>query len=468
MKDKIEAKIQEEIRRRVLEQDEAIRRKQELEMDRDANREALADLTSLSRRNVDDIAKQVRDEFARKKRRFKKVVLMGAFICVAVIAYLYFSGPSSDPKSQRQHINFTESFVNNRNHWPTGESYDFKRNLRDGRYICTNANLGYCSWDAIPVKLPPNYEIELTSTWLEGKYDEYGFMLIHKTPLTSFHNIQINGDGSARFSTMINNKWITSDDWLASKAHQGDGETSNTQRFKLVNGEYEHRVNDLLVGRGRFENTATIGHIALRVCGQQTVAFEHLTIRSLQNADKPEILLDDSFDAAESGWTPKDKLKTRRYFENDQYIYQTHKKNRCFFTGIDMRLTDNYEVQLKSIWQKGEQENYGLVLARDFNQFLAFQLQNKGYASYAWYVNHKYEKESQIIKAGRPGDGKIANIHRVRVQNGRFEYWVNNKLVFSDLMPDMPIKKVGVRVCGRQTVAFDHLMVKSINGDRQK
>ncbi len=62
----------------------------------------------------------------------------------------------------------------------------------------------------------------------------------------------------------------------------------------------------------------------------------------------------------------------------------------------------------------------------------------------------------------------VDDIHRVRVQKGRFEYWVNDKLVFSDLMPDMPIKKVGIRVCGRQTVAFDHLMVKSINGDRQK
>ncbi len=80
MNKKIEKQIQEEIRRRVLKHDEATRQRQELEMDREANREALAEMTSLSRQNVDQLAKQVRDEFAKKKRRnghvFNDVTLM--------------------------------------------------------------------------------------------------------------------------------------------------------------------------------------------------------------------------------------------------------------------------------------------------------------------------------------------------------------------------------------------------------
>jgi len=68
-----------------------------------------------------------------------------------------------------------------------------------------------------------------------------------------------------------------------------------------------------------------------------------------------------------------------------------------------------------------------------------------------------------LVKCGNPGDGEIANIHRVRVEKKRFKYYVNDKLAASRLMPDMVIKKIGLRVCGRQTVAFDNLMVKSIH-----
>ena len=98
MKKKTEKQIQEEIRRRVLDQDEAIHQRQELEMDREANREALAEMTSLSRQNVDQIAKQVRDEFAKKKRRKKKLIIIGAIILFITIRYIFFSGPDDARK----------------------------------------------------------------------------------------------------------------------------------------------------------------------------------------------------------------------------------------------------------------------------------------------------------------------------------------------------------------------------------
>ena len=95
MKKKIEKQIQEEIRRRVLDQDEAIRQRQELEMDREANREALAEMTSLSRQNIDQIAKQVRDEFAKKRGRKKKLIFFGAIILFITVRYIFFSGPDA-------------------------------------------------------------------------------------------------------------------------------------------------------------------------------------------------------------------------------------------------------------------------------------------------------------------------------------------------------------------------------------
>ena len=186
MKKKIEKQIQEEIRRRVLKHDEATRQRQELEMDREANREALASMTSLSRQNVDQLAKQVRDEFATKRRRKKKYIFIGVIFILITIVYIISNGSDSSRKrkpelNQARNIDFVESFTNNNNKWPTGETYEFKRKFQDGRYIYTNGRQGYCTWNKIPVKFPSNYEIELTSTWIEGKYDEYGFTLqLHK------------------------------------------------------------------------------------------------------------------------------------------------------------------------------------------------------------------------------------------------------------------------------------------------
>jgi len=255
MQKKTEKQIQEEIRRRVLKHDEAIHQKQDLELDREANREALAALTSLSRQNVDQIAKQVRDEFATKRRRKRKFIFIGIIFILITIGYIISNGPDSSRKrepdlNQARNIDFAELFTNNNNKWPTGETCEFKRKFKDGRYIYTNGRQGYCTWNKIPVKFPSNYEIELTSTWLKGKYDEYGFMLINESKKPSFHNIQINADGSARVSTMVNNKWASSANWIEDKAHQGDGETANTQRLKVKNGNYEKVVCDKIHDRG--------------------------------------------------------------------------------------------------------------------------------------------------------------------------------------------------------------------------
>lgn len=80
---KLEDKIQEEIQRRVLEEEQ---RKLESE-GAVANREALAEITSLSQEEVDRIAKGVRTELVQKQAVFKKVVI-GTVVAVAVLVVI--------------------------------------------------------------------------------------------------------------------------------------------------------------------------------------------------------------------------------------------------------------------------------------------------------------------------------------------------------------------------------------------
>jgi len=474
MKKKIEKQIQEEIRRRVLAQDEMIRQRRELEMDREANREALAAMTSLSRQNVDQIARQVRDAFSQKNRRKKRLILIIIIVPLIFLGYMILNLSDSSQNTPQPELNqvsqpdlsrkidFEESFSDNRNQWPIGETYEFKREFQKSRYLYTHGRLNFCSWDQIPVKLPQNYEIELTSVWLKGKYDEYGFMLIDAAKTNTFYNFQINADGSARVSTMVDNQWGDTTDWIEDKVYQGDGETANTQRLKVKNGEYEYLVNGTSVNRGKLNKAGQIGYIAVRNCGEQTVAFDHLKISSVDHANIKTLLMEESFDTPDAGWTPKNKMITHCYFKNDQFNYSTNRKDTCYLITIDLPLADNFEVRLKSIWKKGEQADYGLVLAQNVTNFLAYQLNNTGYAQYAWYSDGKYNIESEFVKSGQPGNGKISNIHRVRVEKGRFRYFINDKPAASGAMPALEIKKIGLRVCGRQTVAFDDLTVKYI------
>lgn len=80
MSKKWEAKIQEEIQRRIFEEEE---RKLQREGEA-AHREALSEVTSLSREEIDRIARSVRSEFGQKQVFFRKFVI-GTVITVAVV-----------------------------------------------------------------------------------------------------------------------------------------------------------------------------------------------------------------------------------------------------------------------------------------------------------------------------------------------------------------------------------------------
>jgi LemA protein len=77
---KLEDKIQKEIQRRIFEEEEQkLQREGEV-----AQREALSEVTSLSREEIDRIAQSVRSEFVQKHTFFKKFVL-GTVITVVVV-----------------------------------------------------------------------------------------------------------------------------------------------------------------------------------------------------------------------------------------------------------------------------------------------------------------------------------------------------------------------------------------------
>jgi hypothetical protein len=114
MKRKLEEKILAEIRRIVIEKDLKRQTEQEKDEMREANIEALTDLTSLSREEVEKISGDVRKVFIHqlKKKRERNIRIAGVVLVLAVIAFFIFK-----PEKEPVVTTFTDDFSQNSNNW---------------------------------------------------------------------------------------------------------------------------------------------------------------------------------------------------------------------------------------------------------------------------------------------------------------------------------------------------------------
>ncbi len=445
-----EEKILEEIRKRVLAADNQKRTGDEKEELRHATREALSEVTSLSREEVDLIADQVRTEFRRKKR-------IMSFISAGVILVVLFAGAIVAKNILKPKPFLDETFDDNKKGWATGEVFNYNRYFQNGEYIFQSNKDRWCYWDTAEISLPVRYTIELKSRWKTGTYGEYGFMLLGISG--NYFTFQLQGDGSASYAIRYKDKWAVDAKWMQGYANPGDGNVSNTQKVNFNKGEYEYFINDRLLKKGRFDLIRPTS-VAIRVCGEQTIGFDNLKITTKDLAGKEIVIMDEPFDNSGTYWSPHKSLLKSQEFKDGRYVFTANKKGWCYWSSIDMPLEGKYDIRLTSIWLKGEKANYGLMLIEDGNNYISFELQNDGSSRFTVYKNGKYIKISTHKKLGNPGDGLISNLQHVKVEGSAFKYYVNDNHVESWSLENIKVKKVGVRVCGRQSVAFDRLKIE--------
>ncbi len=449
-----EEKILEEIRKRVLAADNKKRTGEEEDDLRYATRAALSEVTSLSRQEVDLIADSVRSEFRRKRR-------IMAFICAGVILVVFLAGAIVAKNVAKNILKprpfLDETFDDAQRGWETGEVFNYNRYFKNGEYIFQSNKDGWCYWDKAEVSLPPAYTVELKSGWKSGTYGEYGLMLMDISG--NYLAFQLQGDGTVSHAIRYKDKWALNDKWVQGYASSGDGNAFNIQKVNFNKGEYEYFINGRLFKKGRFDLIRP-SSVALRVCGEQTIGFDNLRITTKDTAGKETVIMDEPFDNPGTLWAPHKTFLKSREFKDGKYVFTGNKKDWCYWSSIDMPLEGKYDVWLKSIWLKGEQANYGLMLIEDGKNYVSFEMKNNGDSRFTIYKNGKYIKISTDKKLVDPGDGEISNIQHVRVEGTRFKYYVNDKPVESWNLENIKVKKVGVRVCGRQTVAFDRLKIE--------
>ena len=442
---KLEKQIQEEIRKRVIAAD-ASRQDEAPEVDeRAVHREALAEITALSLEEVDAIAAQVRREMERK--RAVRRTLAGA------VLLLVLAGGGIYWHTRPPHIAFEESFDANERNWLVERDFEYDRRFQDGLYLYEGNKKDWCYWDSIPTAFPDAYAVELKTVWKTGKYDQYGLMLMADED--NYAAFQLRGDGAASYALQKDDEWAVNMKWRHGKARTGDGTAANVQRVTVNGDRFQYFINGALFHEGELQGVRP-SRIGLRLCDKQQVAFDDL---KATDEGTGETLLAESFDSPDAGWTPRTNFTKMRRFEDGGYVFAANKASWCYWSAMDIPLRGAYDIRLDSVWLRGEREGYGVMLLNENGDYAAFEVQNDGTGRYVLNRDGKTAKMTPFQPGGEPDGGHTRQTVNVRGEG--FDYAVNGRPVETGTLAIGDVTAIGLRVCGRQTVAFDHLSIQS-------
>ncbi len=450
MNKKLQDKILAEIRTKAIEKDFERKNEQEINEMREANIEALTELTSLSRKEIEAIADGVKkDHLLKQKQKKNRIIIFSiSVIFIMFIAYLIVK-----PKPELKTRIVTDDFSNNSFEWSTYNNFNYNRYFKNNQYIFENNKSEWCYWDNIAVDLPKNYDVELSSSWQNGKFDGYGLGLLNTN--TDYFAFVLRGDGSVSFGEVVDKKWIIDDPWKSDVANKGKKQT-NIQRIEVRDRNFNYFINNKLVRSGILD--LEIKKLALRCCGQQTVAFIDLKVT---NTDTKKVLLDENFSKPSEQWKPEKDFLAESSVKDGKYVFNCNNDNNCYWSTSEMlKITDNCEIELSSTWLSGELGDYGLMILSDDNNYYSCELQNNGEARLVECKSDTYVYVQNYIKTGLESDGKQTIKQKIIIKNGDMTYFVNDqriKTVPANL--DFPCK-IAMRNCGKQSVAFDNLSIK--------
>ncbi|MGD1842860.1 MAG: hypothetical protein ACFB0B_18480 [Thermonemataceae bacterium] len=215
---------------------------------------------------------------------------------------------------------------------------------------------------------------------------------------------------------------------------------------------------------------------------ENEVAFDYLKIYDEATG---ELLLEENFDNYDNGWRyyvaslQEAKLKEGAYVMEGSPDYHNHDYPGyapiLVLSSIPISPGNNYEVIVRSQWQRGETAPYGFALEekylpkenppdyfyRDKKNTHTFYVKSNGEA---WMrtIKDQYRASaiaSDIKKTASVSTGENTIEQRVVVKGSEVTYYVNDELIASY---DYRVEAASLVLLlnGNQTVAFDYIEIK--------
>jgi hypothetical protein len=450
MNKKREEKIMEEVRQRVFQKDRELEERKEEKEIRESNIEVLAEMTSLSKSDVIKIEEQVRREYLQslKLKNRNYIIYISAFILLSFILFFVFK-KEKPPKE----YTIEDTFDSNTHGWDIYDDYSYKRSMEAGAYIFETFTDGWCYWDDIPIKFPKNYSIEVVSQWKSGTFSSYGLSLL--TDDYHYFAFYIRADRNASYGKVVNGKWIIDGSWQSEKAYGAENDYLNTQELKVRGDDFTYYVNGKYVLNGALD--IPVNNIGLRCCGEQIVEFHSVKITDMDNN---KVILNENFNPPTAEWNVRESINKTSEIKDGMYVFTADDGDNCFWGVSDeMQIDDNCEITLTSKWINGEKANYGLMLLIDNDNYVACQLNNFGQARIIISEDGAYTNIGDYEKTGFKSNGNNEQIIKAIIKDNTISYYVNDKFVQKRELPFTP-QYCGLRVCGKQTVAYDNLKIK--------
>ncbi|GAB4342601.1 MAG: hypothetical protein OHK0038_22510 [Flammeovirgaceae bacterium] len=454
-----EDKIIEEIKKRVFEEEEKMKKVS----DREAFIEALDQVSELNKSQILAIEAQVRKEYAQLKQKEKEkkqklfAIAIVVFIVMGLIAWRIYE-KVRPPKIVTI---LKETFDHNNSNWLEQNIPVVKRTNENGELVFSTNKASWCYWDEIDVSLPVNFTLEVASVWKEGNHQGmYGVMIMQDDD--NYGLFQLTGTGDVSYCESINDVY-SSFQWKKNKSIVADGYSQNIQRIEIQDLSYTYYVNNQFVEQGMINSNFKLQQIGLRVCDIQKVAFTYVKIT---DTDNNRIVFEEDFDNPKPGWEFIETYTESYALNNGVYELKLGEKDRCHFSTIAFpyySYNNDLEITAECKWQSGDNDSFGLLITQDDQNSLNFEIKKDGNARITKYINSNYTTITTFRTTKHISNGNNSIIQKVKInKNGTFfEYYVNETLVEKGTV-DIQIYNIGFRACGEQTVHFDNLEIKEI------
>ena len=200
-----------------------------------------------------------------------------------------------------------------------------------------------------------------------------------------------------------------------------------------------------------------INNIGVRSCGEQIVAFESIRVINLDTNE--EVFFED-FLTLEKPWNPREKMTKHSHFENGSFIFKSNTDDNCYWsTSQKYALSYNCEVSVATTWLEGESSSYGFMIMQDEENYILSSMINDGNARLVASEYDEYINIPNYVNTSFESDGENQLTQKIAVKDGMVQYFINDQFIQAISLGAVEPRYLGVRVCGKQTVAYDHLSV---------
>ncbi len=447
MKKKMEERILDEIRQRVIAEDRELKENREEGEIKKANFEVLAEMTSLSRDEVEEIARTVKAELLEKGKKRKKKIVYAVVAVFVVLLIAFIFRPGSE-------VTVVETFDDNRNTWSFSNSFEYKSYFEPNVYVFECNKEGKCLIDEIAINYPKNFDVLLSSQWLQGQFDSYG-LSINKN-MSNYFTFFIRSDGSASTGKVKDGEWVLLPSWQSGKVRTKEADYINVQRVEVRGSHYKFYVNDKFVEEGAID--MQLKSFTLQVCGFQKVAFSELMII---NADNNEVIFEENFENPSEIWTLGDNTESSTEIIDGAYVFSTKIDGYFHVTSRDLQIDNHSKINLETKWIKGQNDDFGLMLLADENNFINCQIKSSGEGRIAIYKEGEYTYVGDFNKTGLSYTGDNSHTQHLILDGEQVQYFLDDKFVAKCELP-FEVTTLRLFVGGTQTVSFENLEITRI------